>query len=116
MGDATPDGMQRLLNVAQWDAHAVCDDLRTSVVEHLGDRRAVLIINETGFLMQGTTSVGVQAQSQRHGWGAASAPYALAHALLCAWTTCGSPQAVLTSGLWRSYNPCVPASIVGRHT
>ena len=36
-GDATPDGMQRLLNAANWDADAVRDDLRGYVVEHLGD-------------------------------------------------------------------------------
>jgi len=62
VGDGTPDGMQRLLNAAQWDAHAVRDDLRAYVVEHLGDSDAVLIIDETGFLKQGTKSVGVQPQ------------------------------------------------------
>jgi SRSO17 transposase len=62
VGDATPDGMQRLLNAAQWDAHAVRDDLRAYVVEHLGDPDAVLIIDETGFLKRGTKSVGVQRQ------------------------------------------------------
>jgi SRSO17 transposase len=62
MGEATPDGMQRLLNAAHWDAHAVRDDLRAYVVEHLGASDAVLIIDETGFLKQGTKSVGVQPQ------------------------------------------------------
>ncbi len=61
-GDPTPDGMQRLLNAAQWDADAVRDDLRAYVVEHLGDPDAVLIIDETGFLKQGSKSVGVQRQ------------------------------------------------------
>jgi SRSO17 transposase len=36
-GDRTPDGMQRLLNTAAWDADAVRDDLRGYVAEHLGD-------------------------------------------------------------------------------
>jgi SRSO17 transposase len=54
--------MQRLLNAAQWDADAVRDDLRAYVVDHLGDPQAVLIIDETGFLKQGTKSVGVQRQ------------------------------------------------------
>jgi hypothetical protein len=49
-GEARPYGMQRLLAGAKWDAHAVRDDLRTYVVEHLGDARAVLVIDETGFL------------------------------------------------------------------
>jgi SRSO17 transposase len=63
-GDTTPDGWQRLLTAAQWDAHAVRDDLRAYVVEHLGALDAVLIIDETGFLKQATKSVGVQRQSQ----------------------------------------------------
>jgi SRSO17 transposase len=61
-GEATPDGMQRLLNAAAWDADAVRDDLRAYVVEHLGDPGGVLILDETGFLKQGTKSVGVQRQ------------------------------------------------------
>ena len=36
-GEASPDGMQRLLNTAEWGAEAVRDDLREYVVEHLGD-------------------------------------------------------------------------------
>jgi SRSO17 transposase len=48
-GDVTPDGMQRLLNHAAWDADAVRDDLRDYVVEHLGDDAAVLVVDETGF-------------------------------------------------------------------
>jgi SRSO17 transposase len=40
----------------------VRDDLRAYVVEHLGDPGAVLVVDETGFLKKGTTSVGVQRQ------------------------------------------------------
>ncbi len=61
-GEATPHGMQELLNRAVWDADAVRDDLRDYVVEHLGDPAAVLIVDETGFLKKGTKSVGVQRQ------------------------------------------------------
>jgi SRSO17 transposase len=61
-GDTTPDGMQRLLNHARWDAEAVRDDLRDYVVEHLGDSGGVLVIDETGFLKKGTKSAGVQRQ------------------------------------------------------
>ncbi len=61
-GEATPDGMQRLLATASWDADAVRDDLRAYVVEQLGDPAAVLVIDETGFLKKGTKSVGVQRQ------------------------------------------------------
>ena len=62
LGEAGPQGVQRLLNAADWDADAVRDDLRTLVVEHLGDPNAVLVLDETGFLKKGTKSVGVQRQ------------------------------------------------------
>jgi len=61
-GEATPYGMQRLLTGAKWDADAVRDDLRSYVVEQLGDPAAVLVIDETGFVKQGTKSVGVKRQ------------------------------------------------------
>ena len=61
-GERTPDGMQRLLATADWDPDLVRDDLRAYVVERLGDPGAVLVVDETGFLKKGTTSVGVQRQ------------------------------------------------------
>src|SRR5215469_2173934 len=61
-GEARPYGMQRLLAGAKWDAEAVRDDLRGYVVEHLSDARAVLVLDETGFLKQGPKSVGVKRQ------------------------------------------------------
>jgi SRSO17 transposase len=53
-GDATPDGMQRLLNFYSWDADAVRDDLRGYVLDHLGDPSGVMVADETGFLKKGT--------------------------------------------------------------
>jgi SRSO17 transposase len=61
-GEATPDGMQRLLAAADWDADAVRDDLREYVIDHLGDPRAVLVVDETGFLKKGSKSAGVARQ------------------------------------------------------
>src|SRR5579862_128647 len=61
-GDATPDGMQRLLNAAAWDAGGVRDDVRGYVVRHLGSADGVLVVDETGFLKKGTRSAGVQRQ------------------------------------------------------
>jgi SRSO17 transposase len=61
-GDRSPDAMQRLLNHADWNADAVRDDLRDYVVEHLGDERAVLVVDETGFLKKGVKSAGVARQ------------------------------------------------------
>jgi hypothetical protein len=62
-GERTPDGMQRLLATADWDPDRVRDDLRAYVVEHLGDPAAVLVVDETGFLKKGTTSVGSSAST-----------------------------------------------------
>ena len=61
-GDATPDGVQRLLYNYRWDADQVRDDLRGYVVEHLADAAAVLVVDETGFLKKGDKSVGVRRQ------------------------------------------------------
>jgi SRSO17 transposase len=61
-GEATPDGMQRLLNTAKWDADRVRDDLQEYILTHLADPEAVLVVDETGFLKKGTKSVGVAAQ------------------------------------------------------
>jgi SRSO17 transposase len=62
LGERSPDGVQRLLRTARWDAEAVRDDLRAYIVEQLGDAGAVLVIDETGFLKKGTKSVGVARQ------------------------------------------------------
>ena len=61
-GDATPDGVQRLLYNYRWDADLVRDDLKAYVIEHLADADGVLVVDETGFLKKGDKSVGVQRQ------------------------------------------------------
>src|SRR5690349_1919133 len=61
-GEATPDGMQRLLSTAHWDADGVRDDLMAYVLEQLADPQAVLVLDETGFVKKGTKSVGVAPQ------------------------------------------------------
>lgn len=61
-GQAVPDRMQRLLSSTDWDPDLVRDDLRGYVVEHLGDRDGVLIVDETGFLKKGDRSAGVARQ------------------------------------------------------
>lgn len=61
-GETTPDGMQRLLSTAHWDADAVRDDLVAYALERLGDPAAVLVLDETGFVKKGTKSVGVAPQ------------------------------------------------------
>lgn len=60
LGEPSPHGVQRLLNDATWDADGVRDDLRTYVVDHLGDEASgVLILDDTGFVKKGDKSCGV---------------------------------------------------------
>ncbi|WP_233220951.1 IS701 family transposase [Chlorogloea sp. CCALA 695] len=63
MGEMTPDGMQRLLSSAKWDANGVREDLQSYIVENLGDSSSAIgVLDETGFLKQGNKSVGVKRQ------------------------------------------------------
>ena len=62
VGELTPDGMQRLLNAADWDVDGVRDELTNYVVEQLGSDEVVLVVDETGFLKKGAHSVGVKRQ------------------------------------------------------
>jgi SRSO17 transposase len=62
LGESGPQGVQRLLNAADWDVEVVQDDLHAFVVEHLGAAEGVLVVDETGFLKKGTKSVGVARQ------------------------------------------------------
>jgi SRSO17 transposase len=61
-GDATPYGFQHLLRRALWDPDAVRNELRTYVIQHLGDPNGVLVIDETSFLKKGQHSAGVARQ------------------------------------------------------
>lgn len=63
IGERGPQGVQRLLNAAVWDAEAVRDDLRAYLVEHLGDAQSgVLVVDETDFPQKGRASCGVAPQ------------------------------------------------------
>jgi SRSO17 transposase len=62
LGELNPDGVQRLLNQADWESEQVMTALRTYVVEQLGSQEAVLIVDETGFLKKGQQSAGVKRQ------------------------------------------------------
>jgi hypothetical protein len=53
-GELCPEGMQRVLNQADWSADAVRDDVRGLVFEHLGAEDGVPAVDETGFIKKGT--------------------------------------------------------------
>src|SRR5258706_9713228 len=57
-GDRTPHATQHLLGRADWDPDPVSDDLRTYVVQPLGDPGAVLEVDETGVVKKGLASAG----------------------------------------------------------
>lgn len=82
------------------DADAVRDDLRNYVVEHLGQARAVLVVDETGDLKKGSGTVGCSANTPARRDGSKAAR------LRSSWPT------PATSGT-RSSRGVVPAGGVG---
>src|SRR4051812_17453305 len=60
-GEVSPDGMQRLLRTADWNAEVVRDELRDYVVERLG-AGGVLIVAENGFTKNGRRAAGARPQ------------------------------------------------------
>ena len=61
-GDPGPWRQQAVLGRSHWDADALRDLVRDYALETLATPDAVLVIDETGFLKQGTSSCGVQRQ------------------------------------------------------
>src|SRR5713226_2771222 len=62
LGEANAHGVQRLLEEADWDEEAVRDELRTYVIEQLGEPGGMLVVDETGFVKKGKKSAGVARQ------------------------------------------------------
>lgn len=63
IGDPDPNGAQRLLYAARWDADAVRDELIRVVDDAFGDPdEGIFVIDETGFLKQGNKAAGVARQ------------------------------------------------------
>ncbi len=58
-GHATPRRMQALLAEYAWDWRAVLARLQRFILAHLGDRQAILVLDETAELKKGTMTVGV---------------------------------------------------------
>ncbi|HYQ91932.1 MAG TPA: IS701 family transposase [Candidatus Competibacteraceae bacterium] len=61
-GHTTPYAFQHVLGRANWDVDGMRDEVRTSVYDQLHTADDALMIDETGFLKQGTHSAGVQRQ------------------------------------------------------
>ncbi len=54
--------LQKFIGQGAWEDRAVLGELRSQVVEALGDEDAVICVDETGFPKKGTKSVGVKRQ------------------------------------------------------
>ncbi|GAB3385414.1 hypothetical protein GCM10027514_25900 [Azotobacter armeniacus] len=61
-GDPGPCRQQAILGRGRGEADALRDLVRAYVLEHLADDKAVLVLDETGFLKQGRASCGVARQ------------------------------------------------------
>jgi SRSO17 transposase len=61
-GHATPRRMQALLAGHAWEWEAALKALQRFTLTHLGDRQAVLVVDETAELKQGDKKVGVTRQ------------------------------------------------------
>lgn len=63
MGEADPNGTQRLLFEAVWDEDAVRDELERFVAEQFGDaEHGIFVLDESAFPKKGPKSVGVKRQ------------------------------------------------------
>jgi len=62
VGAAHPRALQRLLTEAPWSTPRVRDRLQAFLGERLADADSVLVLDDTGFVKQGTHSVGVARQ------------------------------------------------------
>jgi len=62
VGDAIPDGLQRLLSRSPWDAEDARDLLQPFILDEFGDPEGIAVIDETGLLKKGTHAVGVKRQ------------------------------------------------------
>jgi SRSO17 transposase len=60
--EITPDGMQRLLTTAKWDAGAIRDELHAYIKDWFGDQQAVIVVGEAAFAKRGRHSAGVKKQ------------------------------------------------------
>src|SRR5436190_21860348 len=62
VGAPHPRALQRLLTEAPWSTPRVRDRLQAFLGERLADADSVLVLDDTGFVKQGTHSVGVARQ------------------------------------------------------
>ena len=62
VGNENPYRVQHLLGRAQWDADKLAQEIRQYAIAGLSEPNDIFALDETGFLKQGSQSVGVQVQ------------------------------------------------------
>jgi SRSO17 transposase len=62
MGEGDPQGLQRLLYEALWEADEVCGRLRGVIRQRIGYMPGIGVLDESGFVKKGSQSVGVKRQ------------------------------------------------------
>jgi SRSO17 transposase len=62
MGERDPQGFQRLLYEALWEAEEVCGRLRQVIRQRIGYTPGIGVIDESGIVKKGSQSVGVKRQ------------------------------------------------------
>jgi hypothetical protein len=118
VGESTPYAMQHLLDRAKWDCDGMRDELRTCVSQVLADFKAVLVIDETGFLKKGDKSAGVQRQYSGTAGRIENCQIGvfLSYASEPSWTHLAGPRIVSAQGLDRRPealpgSPCARLSV-----
>lgn len=66
LGESTPYRMQQFIGRGRWSADELRDVLQEYVKEKFGNEKAILVVDETGFLKQGKMSAGVQWHSRKN--------------------------------------------------
>jgi SRSO17 transposase len=61
-GESTPYNVQQFINRGVYRADELRDELRSYVSEELGEEGGVMVVDDTGFIKQGSKSCGVQRQ------------------------------------------------------
>lgn len=62
LGETGPQGLQRLLHSARWDAEAVQAELQAFVMDAFGHPEGIGVLDESAFVKKGERSVGVKRQ------------------------------------------------------
>ena len=113
-GEGRPDGMQRLLNSAVWDADLVRADLCIYILEQLGDPKAILVIDETSVRKRGKKIGRSRHAALRHNWPAGKLSGRGLSGLRRLQRPHVAGSGIVSVRRWRAYFPLFYAPIASR--